>query len=182
MPGRGTLFLDEIGELPLELQVKLLRAIEARQVRPLGSNKPRDLDVRVIAATHRRLDRCVTEGTFRSDLYYRLAVLKIRVPALRHRREDILPLARHLLAKLRPERAPSDVLSDTVCAALTAYDWPGNVRELRNVVERLAVVGELDTRVREQSRPPEAYHQAREEAIERRWPPRAHPPARDRRR
>jgi DNA-binding NtrC family response regulator len=163
----GTIFLDEIGDLPLELQVKLLRALDARQVRRLGSNQTRSIDVRVIAATHRRLDRCVQEGTFRADLYYRLAVIRVRVPALRHRREDILPLARHFLSHLRPDLEPGRVLSDAVCAALTAYDWPGNVRELRNVIERLATVGELDTKVRAQSRPPDEYHQARQDAIDR---------------
>jgi DNA-binding NtrC family response regulator len=163
----GTLFLDEIGELAPELQVKLLRALEAREVRRLGANKPRPIDVRVVAATHRRLERCVAEGSFRADLYYRLAVIRVRVPSLRHRREDVLELARHFLEQLRPGLDPSLVLSDAVAAALAAYDWPGNVRELRNVVERLATVGELDTRVRELNRAPGPYHEARQAAIDR---------------
>ncbi|HZS36885.1 MAG TPA: sigma 54-interacting transcriptional regulator [Polyangia bacterium] len=164
----GTLFLDEIGELPIEMQVKLLRALEARHIRRLGSNAQRPIDVRVIAATHRKLARLVADGKFRSDLYYRLAVIKVQVPALRHRAEDILPLAHHFLAQLRPDREPEEILSDAVASALTAHAWPGNVRELRNVVERLALVGELDTRLRAgKPRAPDEYHAARQDAIER---------------
>jgi two-component system, NtrC family, response regulator GlrR len=164
----GTLFLDEIGELPLEMQVKLLRAIEARQIRRLGSSGPRPIDVRIVAATHRKLGRLVTDGQFRSDLYYRLAVIKVQVPALRHRPEDILLLAQHFLAQLRPDLDPESVLSDAVASALTGYAWPGNVRELRNVVERLALVGELDTRLRgAPARAPDPYHAARQDAIDR---------------
>jgi DNA-binding NtrC family response regulator len=164
----GTLFLDEIGELPLEMQVKLLRALESRQVRRVGGSGMRAIDVRVIAATHRKLARLVQDGQFRQDLYYRLAVIKVQVPALRHRAEDILPLAHHFLAELRPDREPEEVLSEAVASALTAHSWPGNVRELRNVVERLALVGELDTKLRERpARAPAEYHTARHEAIER---------------
>jgi transcriptional regulator with PAS, ATPase and Fis domain len=162
----GTLFLDEIGELQIDMQAKLLRALEAREVRRLGSTKARPIDVRVVAATHRKLERMVSEGTFRADLYYRLAVIKVQVPALRHRREDILPLARHFLAELKPDLDPEALLSDAVCATLTAYAWPGNVRELRNVIQRLVLVGELDTRVRERPAAPPSYDVARREAID----------------
>ncbi|HEY7957736.1 MAG TPA: sigma 54-interacting transcriptional regulator [Polyangia bacterium] len=163
----GTLFLDEVGELSPELQVKLLRALEAREVRRLGADRPRAIDVRVVAATHRRLERCVAEGSFRADLYYRLAVIRVRVPPLRHRREDVLLLAQHFLSRLERSGDPEAVLSPAVSAALTAYDWPGNVRELRNVVERLATVGELDTHVREKNRAPDGYHEARQTALDR---------------
>jgi DNA-binding NtrC family response regulator len=161
----GTLFLDEIGELPLEQQVKLLRALEAREVRRLGAARSRPIDVRVIAATHRRLDRLVAGGQFRADLYYRLAVIKVQVPALRDRAEDILPLARRFLAELRPGLDPSTLLSDAVSTALTSHRWPGNVRELRNVVQRLVLVGELATELRAPAAPPE-YETARRQALD----------------
>jgi DNA-binding NtrC family response regulator len=162
----GTLFLDEIGELPLEHQTKLLRALEAREVRRVGSSKPRPIDVRVIAATHRKLERQVQAGQFRADLYYRLAVLRLHVPSLRDRREDVLPLARHFVQRFRPGQDPDPILGGGLATALGSYDWPGNVRELRNVIERLCLLGELDTRLREQA-PPAPYAQAREEAIDR---------------
>ena len=161
----GTLFLDEIGELPLEQQVKLLRALEARQVRRVGAARTKPIDVRIIAATHRRLDRLVAGGQFRADLYYRLAVIKVHVPALRDRAEDILPLARRFLAELKPSLDPSALLSDTVSSALVAHPWPGNVRELRNVVQRLVLVGELATDVRAPMAPPE-YEAARRQALD----------------
>jgi DNA-binding NtrC family response regulator len=161
----GTLFLDEIGELPLEQQVKLLRALEAREVRRVGAARPRPVDVRVIAATHRRLDRLVAAGQFRADLYYRLAVIKVHVPALRERLEDVLPLARRFLAELRPALDPSQLLSDAVSTALTSHRWPGNVRELRNVVQRLVLVGELATDLRAPVVPPD-YETARRQAVE----------------
>jgi DNA-binding NtrC family response regulator len=161
----GTLFLDEIGELPLEQQVKLLRALEAREVRRLGAARPRPIDVRVVAATHRRLDRLVAAGEFRSDLYYRVAVIKVHVPALRDRVEDILPLARRFFAELRPALDPAQLLSDAVAGALTAHRWPGNVRELRNVVQRLVLVGDLATELRAPAAPP-GYEQARRDAVD----------------
>jgi transcriptional regulator with PAS, ATPase and Fis domain len=136
----GTLFLDEIGELPLEMQPKLLRALEAREVRPVGASSPRPIDVRVIAATNRRLAEASRTGEFRSDLFYRLAVVRTTIPPLRERSEDILPIARALLHALKPERAgelPADFAS-----MLAAYSWPGNVRELRNVIERHAALGQ----------------------------------------
>jgi DNA-binding NtrC family response regulator len=161
----GTLFLDEIGELPLEQQVKLLRALEAREVRRVGADRPRPVDVRVLAATHRRLDRLVAAGQFRADLYYRLAVIKVHVPALRDRPEDILPLARRFLAELKPALDPAQLLTDAVSRALVAHAWPGNVRELRNVVQRLVLVGELATDVRAPVAPPE-YETARRQALD----------------
>jgi DNA-binding NtrC family response regulator len=136
----GTIFLDEIGELPLDLQPKLLRALEAREVRRVGGEKLVGFDVRVVAATNRDLLREVEAGRFRADLYYRLAVATVDVPALRERKEDIPPLVEHLLAALA-RGAPPRFGEDTL-ARLAAYDWPGNVRELRNAVETLVALGE----------------------------------------
>ena len=139
----GTLFLDEIGELPLDLQPKLLRALEQGEVRPVGSNTVRTVNVRVIAATNRRLGEAARSGEFRNDLYYRLAVVRVAVPPLRERREDILPIARAMLRAL--ERDDAANFPEDLSSMLLAYGWPGNVRELRNVVERHAALG-LDIR------------------------------------
>jgi DNA-binding NtrC family response regulator len=161
----GTLFLDEIGELPPEQQVKLLRAIEAREVRRLGATRPRAIDVRIVAATHRNLPRLVAAGGFRADLYYRLAVVKAHVPPLRERPEDILPLARAFALELRPGIDAAAPFSDSIAAALAAHRWPGNVRELRNVVQRLTLVGELATELRTPAPLPE-YDRARRQALD----------------
>jgi transcriptional regulator with GAF, ATPase, and Fis domain len=131
----GTLFLDEIGELPLDVQPKLLRFLENGEVSTLGERRPVTVDVRIIAATHRDLEALVRQGRFREDLFFRLQVIPVRVPPLRERREDVPALARHFLRELGPKgRTP--VLAPDALAALTAHAWPGNVRELRNVVER----------------------------------------------
>jgi DNA-binding NtrC family response regulator len=128
----GTLFLDEVGELSRELQPRLLRALERGQVKRVGANEYRTVNVRVVAATHRDLRALTREGRFREDLYHRLAVLAVRLPALRERPEDIPELAEHFLARLgRPE-----ALGPQGLARLASYGWPGNVRELRNVIER----------------------------------------------
>jgi DNA-binding NtrC family response regulator len=130
----GTLFLDEIGDLPLDVQPKLLRVLETREFRRVGGNKTMKTNVRVIAATKRNLQREVSLGKFREDLYFRLAVVPVTVPPLRGRREDISLLARHIL-KLTTTTTDYQ-MSDETLAALMAHDWPGNVRELRNVLER----------------------------------------------
>jgi transcriptional regulator with GAF, ATPase, and Fis domain len=130
----GTLFLDEIGELPLDVQPKLLRVLETREFRRVGGNKTLRANVRVIAATKRNLEREVSAGKFREDLYFRLAVVPLTVPPLRARREDIPLLARHILTLTSAAR--EYVLSAETIEALGAHDWPGNVRELRNVLER----------------------------------------------
>jgi transcriptional regulator with PAS, ATPase and Fis domain len=138
----GTLFLDEIGELPLDLQPKLLRVIEQREVRPVGSNTPHPVDVRIVAATNRRLAEAAQKNEFRSDLFYRLAVARATVPPLRDRPDDILPLARAFLHSLtKGER--SDVAPE-LASLLTSYPWPGNVRELRNVMARYALLDARD--------------------------------------
>ncbi len=128
---RGTLFLDEVGELPLDVQAKLLRFLENGEVQPLGADRPVEVDVRVVAATHRDLRAMILERAFREDLFYRLQVVPLRVPPLRERREDILPLARHFLEQLGGARLAPDA-----AAALRGHPWRGNVRELRNVLER----------------------------------------------
>ncbi|MFE1625176.1 sigma-54-dependent Fis family transcriptional regulator [Brevibacillus reuszeri] len=136
----GTLFLDEIGEIPLAMQVALLRVLQERKVTPIGSSEEQALDIRVIAATHRNLFQQVREGTFREDLFYRLHVLPVSLPPLRSRKEDIPLLIRHYCQKNGYQLSLSaDTLSD-----LMAYDWPGNIRELYNVVERMRVLPQED--------------------------------------
>jgi transcriptional regulator with GAF, ATPase, and Fis domain len=128
----GTVFLDEIGELPLDVQPKLLRVLETREFRRVGGNRNIKTNVRVIAATRRNLQREVQAGKFREDLYFRLAVVPITVPALRARRDDIPPLVQHILKA----SGGGLTVSDETMQSLLAHDWPGNVRELRNVLER----------------------------------------------
>ncbi len=143
----GTLFLDEIGDLEPALQGKLLRVLQEREFSPVGSDTVRQVDVRVVAATHRDLRQRVAEGLFREDLYYRLDVYTIRVPPLRERLEDVPGLAVAFLAELRAEMdKPVEGFTDAALAALTRYPWPGNVRELRNAVER-AVLSCRGTRI-----------------------------------
>jgi DNA-binding NtrC family response regulator len=139
----GTLFLDEVGEVPLPMQVKLLRALQEREVRRVGENKSRKVDVRVLAATNRNLSREVQGGRFREDLYYRLRVIDLHVPPLRERREDVLPLARLFVARAS-ERLGRRIAGVTPRAAqqLLRYDWPGNVRELENSIERAVVLAD----------------------------------------
>jgi transcriptional regulator with PAS, ATPase and Fis domain len=134
----GTIFLDEIGELPLELQPKLLRALEARQARRVGGNAWQSFDARVVAATHRDLAAGMKSGAFRQDLYYRLAVLEARVPPLRERRDDIELLVERFLAAWSPPLTVHDLPPGSL-AMLRAHDWPGNVRELRNALARMVV-------------------------------------------
>jgi len=134
---QGTIFLDEIGEMTMPMQVKLLRVLQERTVRPVGGTSEIPVDVRVIAATNRDLDRQVSEGTFREDLYYRLNVIPIRVPGLRERREDIPLLANHFLKKYGPAAGKSiHALAAASLESLTRYDWPGNIRQLENTIER----------------------------------------------
>jgi DNA-binding NtrC family response regulator len=132
----GTAFLDEIGELPLELQAKLLRVLQEKEVRPLGALSPRRTNFRVIAATNRDLAAEVGRGAFRSDLYYRLNVIKLRLPPLRERREDIPHLVHHFLRMY----GNGQTLSASLLQTLSDYDWPGNVRELENCVQRMCAM------------------------------------------
>jgi DNA-binding NtrC family response regulator len=131
----GTLFLDEVGEIPIGVQAKLLRALQHKEVRPVGSAEPVPVDIRVVCATHRDLVRMVEEGSFRRDLFYRLNVVGIEVPPLRERREDIPLLAHHFLRKHRAPGSPVVGLEPEALEALCAHPWPGNVRELENAVE-----------------------------------------------
>lgn len=173
----GTLFLDELGELPLDLQPKLLRFLETREVRPIGTTSGTPVDVRIVAATNRNLGEAARKDEFRRDLFYRLAVVRINIPPLRDRREDIGPIALKLLRSIpghEKDELPPDFLS-----MLTAYEWPGNIRELRNAIDRYVVLGmqgaliaehalAMQTEVRsvaDLTRLP--YHEARRIAVER---------------
>ena len=159
----GTFFLDEIGEMSPSTQVKLLRAVQEREVIPVGATKAVAVDVRIIAATNRDLEEEISRGAFRSDLYYRLNVIQLHLPPLRERREDVPVLANYFLEKLATARgvARVPVLAPETLEVLSRYDWPGNVRELENALERAAVLATGDTigpqalpeRVREAPRP-----------------------------
>jgi DNA-binding NtrC family response regulator len=132
----GTIFLDEVGELPVDLQAKLLRAIQEKEIRPVGSTRRLPINIRILAATNRDLEQAVTQGTFRRDLYFRLNVLSLRIPALRERREDVPLLIAHFIERMTRTSGQNKSLSDTALKAMLAYDWPGNVRELENCLER----------------------------------------------
>jgi transcriptional regulator with PAS, ATPase and Fis domain len=132
----GTVFLDEVGELPVDLQAKLLRAIQEKEIRPVGSTRRIPINVRILAATNRLLEQAVTEGTFRRDLYFRLNVLSLRIPPLRERREDIPLLIAHFMERSLRSSAQEKILTDEAVKVMLAYDWPGNVRELENCLER----------------------------------------------
>jgi DNA-binding NtrC family response regulator len=138
----GTAFFDEIGDLPLDMQVKLLRLLQEHEFRPVGSTEQRKVEIRVIAATHRNLEQRIADGAFRQDLFYRLNVAKVRVPALRERKEDIPALIDHFLAAMKVTHRFTAKAMDL----MLAYEWPGNVRELKNAVES-GVVLNSDTRI-----------------------------------
>jgi DNA-binding NtrC family response regulator len=139
--GGGSFFLDEVGETLPATQVKLLRALQEREIIPVGGTKPRKIDVRLIAATNADLERAVSENRFRADLFYRLNVIQIRLPALRERKDDIPELVEHFLGKFTAGKEPK-TLSKETRDALVAYDWPGNVRELENVIERAVILSD----------------------------------------
>jgi DNA-binding NtrC family response regulator len=142
----GTLLLDEVGELPFLLQVKLLRVLQEREIRPLGSDRPRKVDVRILAATNKNLQEEVDQGGFREDLFYRLNVISIRVPPLRERPDDILPLGEYFLQKYgRKMGLPSLHIDPSAAHLLLQYRWPGNVRELENVIQRAVALANGDT-------------------------------------
>lgn len=135
----GTVFLDEVGDLPLSQQVKLLRVLQEKKIIRVGGTAPIDIDIRVIAATNRELAEMVKQGEFRADLYYRLSVVPLKVPPLRERKEDIIPLANYFLARFNKKYSTNRMLSERLKEILLEYHWPGNVRELENLVERLVV-------------------------------------------
>ena len=163
----GTLFLDEIGELPVELQVKLLRLIQQGEIEKVGANEAVKVDVRIIAATHRNLQNLIEDGTFREDLYYRLAVIPLELPPLRERTGDIPELVQSLFVKARQKHAlPNLRLPPQLVPYFNAYRWPGNVRELENIIERLTVLSvgdeirlsDLPDFLRPEKPPSEAFH------------------------
>jgi len=134
----GTVFLDEVSEIPPDVQVKLLRVLEQREITRVGANRPIAIDIRLVAATNRNLEKLVADGRFRQDLYYRLNVVRITLPPLRERLEDIPPLVRHFLDELcRQNQRPPLRISPEALERITAIPWPGNIRELRNAVEQI---------------------------------------------
>ena len=163
----GTLFLDEIGELPVELQVKLLRLIQQGEIEKVGAPAPLQVDVRIIAATHRNLQNLIEDGTFREDLYYRLAVIPLELPPLRERGGDIPELVQSLFVKAQQKHGlPNLRLPPQLVPYFSAYRWPGNVRELENIIERLTVLSvgdeirlsDLPDFLRPERPPTEAFH------------------------
>ena len=139
----GTIFLDEIGELPLEMQAKLLRVLQEKEVRPVGSNEKVQVDVRIIAATNRDLENAYRAGVFRKDLYFRLNVVTVHMPALRERKSDIPMLVHFFLDRYAP--GENIHVSSDAMKALLEYDWPGNIRELENCIARAVVLGDRKT-------------------------------------
>jgi len=151
---QGTLFLDEIGEMPLAMQTRLLRVMEHRAVRPVGGNRETPVDVRIVAATNRNLTAEVESGRFREDLFYRLDVLNIEMPALRNRIDDLPQLVAHFVNSIAVELGvPAPTIEDAEMQRLTLYDWPGNIRELRNVIERCLLLSKPASQVLPGSKP-----------------------------
>lgn len=135
----GTIFLDEIGDLPINLQPKILRVLQNREIMRVGGHKALPIDVRIITATNRDLEKMVESREFREDLYYRLNVVPVHIPPLRERKEDIVPLARHFTAIINKKHKTNKSLSPEILESLIIYDWPGNVRELQNIIENIMV-------------------------------------------
>lgn len=146
MADKGTIFLDEIGDMPLSLQAKILRVLQEKEIVPVGGYRPQKVDVRVIAATNRDLQQMIRDGLFREDLFYRLNIMGIRMPALRERKEDILPLCEHFIARFNREQKKNiKSFSDGAKKQILAYDYPGNVRQLANIIEHAAILTTGDT-------------------------------------
>ncbi|TGV06095.1 AAA family ATPase, partial [Mesorhizobium sp. M00.F.Ca.ET.186.01.1.1] len=162
----GTLFLDEVGEMPLDMQVKLLRVLQEKKYYPVGGTKQIEADFRIVAATNKNLEEMIREGKFREDLYYRLNVVTLAIPPLRHRIEDTVELAHFFLYEfsLRYNR-PIHAISQNVMQNLLQYDWPGNIRELRNAIERLVVFA-TDGTIREEDLPYSVQSQAKQLPVE----------------
>jgi two-component system, NtrC family, response regulator len=153
---RGTLFIDEVGLMPLPLQSKLLRALQEREIERVGESQPIKFDARVIAASNADLRKLVKEGTFREDLYYRLNVIRVTLPPLRDRREDIALLARHFARRAcRLNNLPSKAITQDMCRALMAYAWPGNIRQLENAIEHAVVMSDAAHEMQVSDLPPE---------------------------
>lgn len=164
----GTLFLDEVGEMPLNLQAKLLRVLDEKKIRPVGSDMEMPVDVRIIAATNRSLSEHVKNGSFRQDLYFRLDVINIHIPPLRERHEDIAPLARYFMRLLAAKMAIAPVALDAaVIDRMRGYQWPGNARELRNVIERTLILGHVpDACLGNETAVPAQAQPAQEDSLE----------------
>jgi DNA-binding NtrC family response regulator len=156
LAGKGTVFLDEITEIPLQVQAKLLRAIQEREIRPLGATEIEKIDARIIAATNRELEKAVEEGKFREDLFYRLHVIPISVPPLRERKEDIPLLVDHFIKKFSSEKKFVSGITPEAMKALESYRWPGNIRELENVIQQAIALGTNDV-IRRQDLPAGIY-------------------------
>ncbi len=153
---RGTLFIDEVGLMPLPVQAKLLRALQEREIERVGESRPIKFDARVIAASSADLPTLVKAGQFREDLFYRLNVVRIVLPPLRHRREDIPPLARHFAAKAcRTNELPGRTIGQDTLRALMTHDWPGNVRELENAIEHAVALSGTEEEIQPAQLPPE---------------------------
>lgn len=161
MAGGGTLFLDEVGDMPLAMQVKLLRALQEREFTRLGTHQPVRLMARIVAATHIDLAKAVSEGRFREDLYYRLNVIPLHIPPLRERRSDIGPLVHHFLEQISRVigRQPVVTIAPETLAAIETYDWPGNIRQLENLLERMVVLNRHG-HLQYNDLPPEMVHRA----------------------
>jgi two-component system response regulator HydG len=138
--GKGTVFLDEISDIPLEIQTKLLRAIQEREMKPVGSTKTVKFEARIVAATQRDLEAETKRGRFREDLFYRLNVIPISIPPLRYRKDDIPVLVQHFVRTFTMGKRPERTIADAAMSALQAYDWPGNVRELENCIEQVVAL------------------------------------------
>ena len=179
LAGGGTLFLDEIGDMPMNMQVKLLRVLQERTFERVGSSKPQQADVRVIAATHKNLEKMISDGEFREDLFYRLHVFPIEMPPLRERIEDLPLLLNELITRLEKEKRGSIRFSGSAIMSLCKHPWPGNVRELANLVERMAImhphgvigVGELPRKFRYIDDDQEDLRQLQEEQSDAAWRP-----------
>lgn len=173
LANQGTIFLDEIGEMPWAMQAKLLRVLQEKEIERVGDNKPRKVDVRIISATNADLEQLVAGNKFRHDLYYRLNVVKIYIPPLRERKQDIIPLAEHFLKKLNAQLGQNVYgISDAAKRLLTEYNWPGNVRELNNVLEMAMnfcqgpeiTPEDLPLHIRKSACQPSDYREAMEQA------------------
>ena len=139
MANHGTIFLDEIGDIPVHLQSKLLRALQEKEVMRVGGDKTISLDIRLIAATNRNLQKEIEEGRFREDLYYRLNIMPIKLHPLREKKKDIIPLSKYFVDRFNIEYKLRKIITENAIEALQDYDWPGNIRELENIIERLMI-------------------------------------------
>ncbi|MBL8151661.1 MAG: sigma-54-dependent Fis family transcriptional regulator, partial [Blastocatellia bacterium] len=166
----GTLFLDEIGELAMHIQPKLLRFLQEKEIHPVGEDRPVRVDVRIVAATNKDLERSVSEGSFREDLYHRLNIIRIHVPSLRERKEDVLAMVKHFLSDFSRKQNKHLSISDSAVEALIACPWPGNVRQLKNEIERVTALAEDGTVILPENLSPEVFRPSYSSASSRLFP------------